>query len=176
MRPDKDDAAEYFHTYIDKVEGENFLWQMGVVHQSTHRFLASVDNKMEEYQYAKGKWSIREIIGHLIDSERVFNYRALRFARGDDTDLSGFDHDKFVPASKAGGRLLKDLAEEYQAVRSATIALFNSFDNEMLARGGKANSNKVTVNALGFIIVGHETHHIQVIKDRYLTPVEEASS
>ena len=168
MRPNKDDFAEYFQTYIDEVDGEDFLLQMGFVHQSTQRLLAGIDNRKEEYCYEKGKWSIREIVGHLIDTERVFSYRALRFARGDDTDLSGFDHEKFVPSSKANRRLLKDLAEEYQAVRHATIALFGSFDDEMLARAGTANDNKATVLALGFITVGHEIHHVKVIKDRYL--------
>ena len=171
MRPEKDDFVEYFQTYIDKVEGDNFLLKMGQVHESTQRFLASIDNKMEEFRYEEGKWSIREVIGHLIDTERVFNYRALRFARGDNTDLSGFDHEKFVPTSKAGGRLLKHLAEDFQAVRNSSIALFDSFDNDMLALSGTANDNKATVNALGFIIVGHELHHIQVIKQRYLNEV-----
>ena len=169
MRPTKDDAVPYYHNYIDKVEGDDFLIQMGVVHQSTQRFIQSIDNKTEEYSYAVGKWSIREIIGHLIDTERIFNYRALRFARGDDTNLNGFEHDKYVPISKADGRLLKDLAEEFQTVRLATISLFESFDDEMLARSGVANDNRATVNALGFIIVGHEIHHIGVIKERYLT-------
>jgi len=169
MRPNKDEAVEDYFTYIDKVDGDNFLIQMGLVHQSTQRFLGTIDNRKEEYRYEEGKWSIREIVGHLIDTERVFNYRALRFARGDESNLSGFDHDKFVPISKAGGRLLKDLAAEYQSVRNATISLFDSFDDEMMARGGMANGNKATVNALGFVIVGHETHHMSVIKDRYLS-------
>ncbi|MBL4755784.1 MAG: DinB family protein [Flavobacteriales bacterium] len=169
MRPTKDEAVPYYQNYIDKVDGDDFLIQMSLVHQATQRFIKSIDNKTEEYSYAVGKWSIREIIGHLMDTERVFNYRALRFARGDELNLHGFDHDKYVPASKADGRLLKDLAEEFQAVRMSTISLFQSFDEEMLAKSGTANDNKTTVNALGFIIVGHEVHHIGVIKERYLT-------
>jgi len=169
MRPDKDDVVEYFQPYIEKVHGDDFLLQMGLTHQSTQRYLAGIDQDKEGYRYEKGKWSIREIVGHLIDTERVFNYRALRFARGDETDLSGIDHEKFVPSSKADGRLLKDLAQEYQAVRHSTISLFGSFENEMLARGGTANGNKATVNALGFIIVGHEIHHMGMIRERYLS-------
>ena len=173
MRPDLNDVADYFHSYIEKVYGDDFLLQMSLVHQSTQRYIASVDQDKEEYRYAEGKWSIREIVGHLIDTERIFNYRALRFARSDDTNLSGFDHDKFVPASKAGGRLLKDLAQEYQSVRDASVSLFGSFDKEMLARGGTANDAKTTVLALGFIIVGHETHHLSVIKERYLNSIPQ---
>lgn len=168
MRPSKDDVAEYFQTYIDEVEGDNFLLKMSLVHQSTQRLLANVPHDKEEYRYEEGKWSVREVLGHLIDTERVFNYRALRFARGDDTDLHGFDHNEFVPASKAGGRLLKDLAKEYQVVRNASLALFDGFDEEMLSRSGTANGNKATVLALGFIIVGHEIHHRRVLQERYL--------
>ncbi|MBL4735164.1 MAG: DinB family protein [Flavobacteriales bacterium] len=168
MRPDKEDVAANYHDYIDKVVGDNLLLQMSLVHQSTQRFLANIDQDKEGLRYAEGKWSIREIVGHLIDTERVFNYRALRFARGDETDLPGYDHGKFVPESKAHGRLLKDLAQEYQDVRNASIALFGSFDEEMLARSGTANGNKATVLALGFIIVGHELHHRAVIEDKYL--------
>ena len=164
----KYEVADYFHPYIDLVDGDDFLSKMHLVHQSTQRLLESVPVDKEEFRYAEGKWSLREVIGHLIDTERVFNYRALRFSRGDTTDLHGFDHNKFVPASKTGGRLLKDLAEEFQVVRNGTFALFDAFDQEMLTQVGTADGNKASVTALGFIIVGHELHHTNVLKERYL--------
>ncbi|MGB6268909.1 MAG: DinB family protein, partial [Olleya sp.] len=116
----------------------------------------------------KDKWNIKEIINHLIDSERIFCYRALRFARQDNTALSGFNENDYVDFSHAKNRTIDSLIEEYKTVRQATITLYNSFTDESLLFRGIAGSGEVSVRALGFLIIGHEKHHINVIKQRYL--------
>ena len=168
MRPNKDALEEYYHQYIDLVKGDDLAAEMGNSQRITQELLGSINPDKETYRYADGKWSIREIIGHLIDSERVFNYRALRFARDDNTELHGFEHNDYATASKANDRSLTDLAAEYTQVRGATMSLFSTFDEEMLEKGGVANGSKATVLGLGFVIVGHEIHHTNVIKERYL--------
>ena len=120
------------------------------------------------YRYAEGKWTIKEIIGHLIDAERIFAYRMLRFARKDATDLPGFDENEYVPASEANERSIHGLLEEFTTVRAGTFSLWRSLTNEMLQRSGTVNGNRLSVRALAYITCGHEIHHLAVIKERYL--------
>src|SRR4029077_5181557 len=120
------------------------------------------------HRYAPGKWSIKEVIGHVSDAERVFSHRALRFARGDRTRLPGFDEKAYTPAGRFDARPLPDLAAELDAVRHATIALFAGLDSEALARRGPANNKEVSVRALAYIIAGHERHHVGILRERYL--------
>lgn len=122
-----------------------------------------------DFAYAEGKWSLAEAIVHMIDTERIFQYRALCMARNDKTPLPGFDQDAYVPYSNASNRTKNDLFEEYRAVRSSTIALFSSFDEEAIKRTGTASGSKMSVRALGFITSGHQAHHIRIIKERYLS-------
>jgi uncharacterized damage-inducible protein DinB len=116
----------------------------------------------------KGKWSIKEIMVHITDDERIYGYRALRFARNDHTPLPGFEQDGYIAFAGANNRSITDIMEEYEAVRRSTIALFNGLDEEALRRSGVANDSKVTVRALGYHIAGHEMHHINIIKEQYL--------
>jgi uncharacterized damage-inducible protein DinB len=139
---------------------------------SGHRMVEVVHSITEakaDYHYADGKWSIRELLCHVIDAERIFAYRALRFARNDRTPLAGFEENDYAPQANASGRSLNKIAQEMAHVRTATIDLFESFTPDMLARKGIASNNELSVVGMGFIIAGHETHHRKVLVERYLT-------
>jgi uncharacterized damage-inducible protein DinB len=120
------------------------------------------------FKYAEGKWTIKEVLVHIIDDERIYAYRALRFARNDKTELPGFEQDPYAYYSYANQRTAESIVEEYEAVRLSTIALFNNLSDDAIARSGVANKNEVTVRALGYHIAGHELHHLNIIKTRYL--------
>jgi hypothetical protein len=165
--PSNDDYAPFYATYVSKVDYKDLLLGLAEFHDQTQAFLGRLSAEKAEFRYQEGKWSIKEVIGHLIDAERVFNYRALRFARHDKTELSGYDENFWAANSNAHQRNFDDLLKEFYFVRQATIELFNSFDEKMLNNEGVANGNKITVRALGFIILGHEIHHLQVLRERY---------
>jgi uncharacterized damage-inducible protein DinB len=136
--------------------------------QTTKKFVQSLPEEKLLYRYAEGKWTIKEVLVHIIDDERIYAYRALRFARNDTTELPGFEQDDYARHSGANERTLKDILKEYTAVRNSTIAFFNSLDQKALTRAGVANKNLVSVRALAYHIAGHELHHINIIKERYL--------
>jgi hypothetical protein len=167
-RPGADEYAPYYSGYVAKVEGDDALAPMIAQRESTTRFLAQIPESRASFRYAPGKWSLREIIGHLSDSERIFSYRMLRFARADETPLSGFDENIYVPAGDFERRSLADVAAEFGAVRDGTIALARSLDPAAMTRVGTANGKPISVRALAWIIAGHETHHLAVIRERYL--------
>ena len=167
-RPQPHELAEYYNYYVGLVENDNFLAELESNMGKTISFLQSLDKDKWDYRYAEGKWSVKEIICHIIDGERVFQYRAMRFARNDQTDLPGYDHDSYVKNSNAEGRSIESILEEYRLVRQSTITLFKSFTDEMLDRKGTANNSHITVLGIGFVTVGHEIHHLNVLKERYL--------
>lgn len=158
----------YFKGYIDNAKGLKLLPGLQSSFDEAMLFFQSIDEDKLSYRYAEGKWTIKEIICHLIDTERIFCYRALRFARQDKTVLSGFDENEYVEYSGADDRTINSLLEEYKSVRQASIALYNSFSQTTLLSKGVAGSGHVSVRALGFLIIGHEKHHIRIIKERYL--------
>jgi hypothetical protein len=119
-------------------------------------------------RYAPGKWSIKEVLVHVVDDERIYAYRALRFARGDRTELPGFEQDDYVPPSAADQRAIEDILAEYAAVREATIALFRGLPEESFSRSGVADGKRASVRALAYHIAGHEAHHVAIIRERYL--------
>ena len=131
-------------------------------------FFNDIPSDKLSYRYDVGKWTPKEVLVHLMDTERIFSYRALRFARKDKVNLLGFDQNDFIPPSKADSRSMNSLIEEYKAVRDATIALFKNLDNTMLKEIGTGSGSPMSVRALGFITVGHEKHHVSIIKERYL--------
>ena len=131
-------------------------------------FYQNIPSEKLEHAYAEGKWTPKDILLHIIDTERVFVYRAMRIARQDKTEMVGFEQDDYVDAGKANNRTINSLIEEYKAVRNATIVLFDSFSDEELKSIGKANGSPVSVRAIGYIITGHENHHNNVIRERYL--------
>src|SRR5690606_10659382 len=158
----------YYRTYI-LAFGEGSL--LDGLEKGRAEFLSFLDgvppNKLS-HAYALGKWTLAEVLVHIMDTERVFQYRALCFARNDSTELPGFDQDAYVPNSHANTRGLEDIKLEYKAVRDSSITLFRSFDRETLGRIGKANGLSMGVGALGFIISGHQAHHVGILRQRYL--------
>ena len=159
----------YFETYLQQVSNEYTLIEELEI--SLHRFIKFVqDIPMDkfDYRYAEGKWTIKDIIQHLIDAERIFTYRALRFARNDKTNLSGFDENDYVANSNGKERSLQSLLTEMAVVRQSTLSLFNSFSQEQLTKIGKASNREVSVRAIGFIIIGHQKHHQKIFSERYL--------
>jgi uncharacterized damage-inducible protein DinB len=168
LRPAPTDYAPPFQKYIDRVPGDDVLAVLERQIGETLELLASLPESAGGHRYAPGKWSIREVIGHLCDAERIFAYRALRFARADRTPLSGFDENSYIEPGRFDHRALDDLAAEFSAVRKATLALFRSLDPEAWERRGPANQHEVSVRALAWIIAGHERHHVALLHERYL--------
>lgn len=158
----------FYQTYIMALGNVDLMEEL---RKGKDDFLTLLQQTPEEklnYAYAGDKWSLAEVLVHVIDTERIFQYRALCIARNDKTPLPGFDQDTYVPYSNADKRSPKNLMEEYKAVRDSTIFLFNSFDEKTIKRVGVASGSKMSVRALGFIISGHQAHHIRIIKERYL--------
>ncbi|MCL8005984.1 DinB family protein [Gelidibacter japonicus] len=158
----------YYQPYIDKAGTGNVFDDLRSNHETIILFLKSIPVEKLHYRYAKGKWTIKEILLHLIDTERVFAYRAMCIARSDKTELPGFDQDDFVAHSNADKRSMESLLSEYQSVRKATISLFESFNQKSLARIGTVSHSRLSVRAIALIILGHESHHLQMIKEHYL--------
>jgi uncharacterized damage-inducible protein DinB len=167
-RPAAGDYAPFYHAYVERVEGHDILAILENNKKDGLALLKALSEEQWRYSYAAGKWSIAEVILHIIDAERVFAYRALRIARGDQTPLPGFDQDFYVPNSAALSRSPESLIEEYHAVKNASIQLFEGFTKEMWSNSGTASDNTVSVLALAYIIVGHDMHHMKIIRERYL--------
>jgi len=167
-RPDLSKTPEWFHGYINQVEGNNLMDALKKQTPSFIRFLNNIPAEKRNYRYAKGKWTIKEVVQHLIDAERVFAYRALCFARKDKTPLPGFEENEYADNAKTSKRSWPELINELKAVRLSTGLLFSSFDKDQMSSVGTANNNPVSVLAIGFIIVGHVNHHINILKERYL--------
>ena len=159
---------DFYNSYIDRIRDRNPIETLEDQMNLTSELLSGIDEEMGNYAYADKKWTLKELIGHLIDSERVFAYRTMRFARNDKTELPGFEEDDYVAAADFSRRTMSDLAEELYLLRKSNLFLFKSFSEEELNRTGTANGGEVSVEALLYIIAGHENHHIAVIKDRYL--------
>ena len=167
-RPGNDEAAPYYYKYIEQVKGEDGLENLQHQYFTTLNFLKAIPQNRWDHRYEAGKWSIKEVIGHMLDAERIFTYRALRIARGDATPMQGFDQDSYVPMSGYSDRTPLSIIEEYKTVRQATYSLFENLDNDAILRSGEASGYQVTCRAMAWIILGHEAHHISIIKDRYL--------
>lgn len=166
-RPAPTEYAPYYGGYIDLV-GDDLLGDLRRNGEATHRLLGTLPESRGDFRYAPGKWSVKEVLGHLVDGERVFAYRALRFARRDETPVPGFDQDAWVPGGDFGGRTLRSLLDEHHAVRAASLALFENLPEEAWDRVGTANDQRISVRALAFVIAGHEAHHQGILRDRYL--------
>ena len=162
-------VPSYFKNYVKQVDQTDMLTALRLSGYRMMELVHSIPESKMDYRYADGKWSIRELLCHIIDGERIFAYRALTFARNDKILLPGFDENSYAPQANAVNRSLKKIADEMQHLRTTTIDMFESFTEEMLARKGTANKNEMSVHALGFIIAGHETHHRNILKERYLS-------
>ncbi|MCB0763752.1 MAG: DinB family protein [Flavobacteriales bacterium] len=166
-RPRAEEVFNYFQSYIAKAPGQDLLAALQETGQRAVAVLEAVPQQREDHCYAEGKWSIKEVFQHLIDTERIFCHRALSFAREDGHALPGFDENAYVPSAEVGRRTLAGIGEELVAVRSSTILLFRSFSPAMLLRMGTANDKRMSVRALGWTIAGHAIHHLDVIEQRY---------
>ncbi len=167
-KPLPTEYALYYHTYIGKVPQQDLLDALKDSSQKLLAFLRSLPEEKHHYRYAEGKWSIAGLVAHLIDSERVFAYRALTFARNDKAVLPGFDENAYAVESNADSRSLGSLIEEYEHLRRSNILFFEGLTKEMMLRTGSANGQEISVRALGYILSGHELHHLMIMKQRYL--------
>lgn len=171
MKPNELSKTEYSSfnaTYINAVDDVNLIEgiEKGLVQLVS--FMERIPVDKLEYRYAEGKWTVKDILLHLIDAERIFAYRALRIGRGDKTPLAGFEENDYVPNALANDRSLESLLIEFQFVRNSTLCLFKSFSGEQLAYIGTASNHSISVRAIGFVISGHQNHHLRVIEERYL--------
>ncbi len=158
----------YLQNYLRKARGNTVLEAQENALTRTIALFGAIREERGLYRYAPGKWSIKEVLQHLNDCERIFTYRALRFARNDATALPPFEEKEFTPASEADRLPLSAILAEHKAVRASTVALFTSFTPVMMARAGLASGNKVSVEQLGFIAAGHAEHHCDIHEERYL--------
>ena len=166
-RPDAAEHPPYFSRYVDLVPDGNLLLTLRSQLHDTLASIRGMDEADGGFRYLPGKWSIRQVLGHVIDTERVMAYRALHFARGDAAPLPSMDQDQFVAGADSDARTLADLADEFEHVRLATIALFRPLRDEALARRGIASGAQCSVRALAWIIAGHELHHGAILRERY---------
>jgi len=173
-RPEAGEFAEYYGKYIVKVPGTDVLGILESERLQMSRSFAGRSERDGNFRCAPGKWTIKEILGHVTDAERIFTYRALRIGRGDETPLSSFEQDDYVKRGGFAARALADLAEEFDAVRGASISLFRSFDDEAWGRRGVASQKPVTVRALGFITAGHQIHHRMILEQSYFPAIPRA--
>ena len=168
LRPDLETIPPFYKRYVDHVKDSDMLHILDHSSQLLLLLVRSIPEEKGEYRYAPGKWSIKELLCHMMDAERIFAYRALRFARNDSTPLEGFEENDYAPEANANARSIQQLAEEMERLRKSTIDLFMSFTPLMLSRKGIANNTEISVLNLGYIVPGHETHHRLVLEERYL--------
>ncbi|MEM0577323.1 DinB family protein [Flavobacterium polysaccharolyticum] len=160
--------SKFNATYINAAMNVELIEELEISLHDFIRFVQNIPMDKFDYRYAEGKWTIKEIIQHIIDTERIFSYRALRISRNDKTPLPGFEENDYVDNTDANKRGLQELLTELSAVRHATLLLYKSFSDEQLARMGIASENEISVRAIGFIIIGHQKHHQKVFEERYL--------
>lgn len=162
-------VPHFYKNYVKLIEETDLIQALRISGNRAQEVLHSVPLEKQDFKYGDDKWTIREVLCHMIDTERIFSYRALRFARNDQTELAGFDEKLYTPESNAGGRELKSILSEMVHLRSSTIDLFAGFSADMLSRKGFANKNELSVVSQGFIIAGHEQHHLKILKERYFS-------
>jgi DinB superfamily len=167
-KPSLTNYPTYFHRYVEQVPEEDLLTAFQNQSSVIKPFLSKIDEEKSAYAYAEGKWTLKELLQHIIDAERIFNYRSLCIARGETVSLPGFDENDYAARSNANNRKWQDLVEEFLTVRKGTEIMFKSFTDEMLEISGVSNNNPVTVKSIGFISLGHFYHHKKVIEERYL--------
>lgn len=169
MKPENGEFPSYASMYIDLLPNDqNILSHLKKNFDEAKKFISSIPQQKLLFRYAPDKWTIKEILVHIIDDERIYAYRAMCFARNEKTPLPGFEEKEYAKFSRANERDLTNILDEYEAVRNSTIALFNGLPEESLTRIGTANENQTSVRALVYHIAGHELHHLNIIKERYL--------
>lgn len=166
--PELTEYPPYFGRYISLVPGHNLTSTLETQLDESLATLRPISEEKSLHRYEPGKWSVKEVLGHLIDGERIFTYRALRFARNDQTPLSGFDQDPYVAEAHFDSRPWNDLIAEFEHVRRSTILFFRALTPEAMLRSGTSNQAVISVRALGYVIAGHEIHHMRILRERYL--------
>jgi len=167
MRPKPGDYNPYYDRYISLLGDDDIIVVLKEQIKTSENFLKTFTEEQGNYAYANGKWTVKEVLGHIIDTERIMAFRALAFARNEKQSLPGFEQDDYVAESNFNKRSIVDMINEFRTVRESNINLFKSFDSEMLSRRGTASGSEVTVLALIYIIAGHEKHHIKILKEKY---------
>ncbi|MBK6487741.1 MAG: DinB family protein [Gemmatimonadetes bacterium] len=167
-RPDASEYAPFYGTYVGHVPGGDIVETLSIQHEGTLALLRSISDDAAGSRYAPGKWSVREVVGHMADTERIFAYRALRFARADETPLAAFDENSYVTNASFDDRPLSSLTDEFEAVRRATVLLFAGMNATEWMRRGIASKNSMSVRALAWVSAGHELHHVGILRTRYL--------
>ena len=168
VRPAKDEYAEFYANYVSLVTETDIISALCNQPEDLKRLLAGVSAEKENFRYAENKWSVRELLGHIIDGERVFSYRALRISRNDATPLAGFEENFYVANSNFSNVKLADLIEEFALLRQSNVFLFKNLTGEMWKKTGTASEAVISVSALAFIMVGHVRHHANILRERYL--------
>ncbi len=166
-RPQPDEFPAYAIVYVNLVGDGPILDILAHLQNTTHTFFATMDPAKADYAYAEGKWTIKQVLGHMIDTERVFGYRALVFSRHP-VELPGFDQDIYVENADLSGRTLEDLADEFKTVRESNLYLLKSITEKQSTQKGVANNNPASVRGLAYLMAGHEMHHLKILKERYL--------
>lgn len=167
-RPSRDEFTQYYGTYIDLVPEGNLESILQTQFEETRRLLSTISEEQANYRYEAGKWTLKEVVGHIADTERIMSYRLLCIARGDKLPLAGYDEIEYVKEAVFPVRKLTDVVEEYAAVRQATMALLRGVPYHAWTRTGVANYSRLSARALAYIIAGHELHHRSIIEERYL--------
>ncbi|SHH54169.1 DinB family protein [Flavobacterium defluvii] len=164
----ENEYSGHFGTYIKEAGDGQLIEELEISLHAFIRFVQDIPMDKFDYRYAEGKWTIKDIIQHVIDTERIFAYRALRFSRNDQTPLPNFEEEDYAKNTDAGSRSIQDLLTEFSAVRHSTLLFYKSLSEEQLKRIGTASGNQISVRALGFVMIGHQKHHQKVFQERYL--------
>ncbi|MDZ7658539.1 DinB family protein [Fodinibius sp.] len=172
-RPQPDEYSDFYEGYINLVDEPNVIQLLIQQGQQIYTIIRQLTKEEANHRYADNKWSVKEIFGHLIDTERIMAYRTLCISRGEQTSLPGYDHDAYVEHAHFENRSLQSLSTEYDAQRNANISMFSSFSKEQMSRKGTANDVTVSVRALAFIIAGHEKHHLNILEEKYGIPINK---
>lgn len=167
-RPDIEKVPDFYKSYVELVKDMDVMDALRFAAKKIQQVIPYIAEDKGGYRYAEGKWTVKEVINHMMDAERVFAYRALRFSRNDQTALSPFDEDAYAPKANAHGRDIQQLAREMKRLRETTIDLFASFTPEMLQYEGTASGKRMSVLHLGYVIAGHDLHHQKILQERYL--------
>jgi uncharacterized damage-inducible protein DinB len=169
MKPNKGDYPEYAQKYIDLIEGDDIIW---ILHQTSKEMsdvINSFPQSKGDYSYAEGKWTVKQVIGHLSDTDRIFAYRALAIARNETQPLPSFDQDLYVEKGNFNSKTLAEISYEYRLTRESNLLLYRSFEKSVYQNRGIAAGSEVTVLGILFMVAGHQKHHINILKEKYLT-------
>jgi hypothetical protein len=167
-RPEKEEYDPYYEGYVSLVPEGNIVEIIDRQTAELREIFSAIPEEKGPYAYAEGKWTIKELLGHLIDGERMFMYRIFRISRGDETPIEGFEQDGYIENARSNSRTFADMVEEFASLRKANVIAFRHFSDEDWGRVGTANHVEITPRALAYISVGHVTHHLKIVKDRYL--------